>query len=176
MRYTERMKKQNSSERKIYPYRFSAVIFTLFIVGLLLCAVGIGLSVWRFRSFLAEEEKTVYGWLQYIILFLMSFLFILLVLSMLVRSRYEITDKYLIMQFGIIRSKYEIKKIYSVHLFRGSNKLAVYFDDYHSDYTVIVVNPAWYEDFVRALIDKKPSIAFSFSTAEEEWEYKHTKK
>lgn len=173
MRYTFLMK--NKPQTKRYPYRFSSLILALFVAGLALCAASLILTGFRIYHFLGNEEKTVYEWLQYGILLFMSLLFFVLIVSMLLRSQYEITDEYLVMQFGVIRSKYRIDSIFSVHLFRGANKLAVYFDDFHTNYIVIVVKPEWYDDFVRTLIEKKPSIAFSFSTAEEEEEIKKKK-
>ena len=66
--------------------------------------------------------------------------------------------------------------MYSVHLFRGSNKLAVYFDDFKTKYVVIVVKEKWYDDFIKTLTARNERIAFSFSTAEEEEEVKRKKK
>ena len=86
-----------------------------------------------------------------------------------------ITEKQLILQFGFIKQKYELKSIYSVHLFKGLNKLAVYFDDFKTKYTVVVVKDTWYDEFVKTLIERNPKIGFSFSTPEEEEEYKKKK-
>lgn len=120
------------------------------------------------RILQSGDLASFYSWLQYIILYLVSILLAVLITAMLIRSRYTVTEKQIILQFGLIKSKYEIKSIYSIHLFQGSNKLALYFDDYHTKYTVVVVNRSWYDDFVKTLLERKPSIEFTFSTAEEE--------
>ncbi|MDE6676327.1 MAG: PH domain-containing protein, partial [Clostridia bacterium] len=86
-----------------------------------------------------------------------------------------VTEKQLIMQFGIIRSRYEIKDIYSVRLFRGSNKLTVYFDDYKTKFMVIVVKDSWYSDFIEALTKRNEKISFDFITPEEERDQKKKK-
>ncbi len=167
--------KRETPQPKRYPFRFSPVMIVLFVIGLVLCAAGFGLTLWRFLAFLEEDPGSVYGWMQHIILFFVCIFLAVLIIAMLIRSQYVITDRLLITRFGLIRSKYEIKSICSVHLFKGLDKLAVYFDDFQTKYIVIVVKPVWYEDFVRTLIDRKPSIGFSFSTPEEEEEIKRKK-
>ena len=144
-------------------------MLVLFSAALVLCVAGFALTTWRFLNFLKGGADSVYGWLQYAILYFVSVFLAVLIAAMLVRSEYVVTDKQLIQRFGLIQTKYEIKNIYSVHLFQGAHKLAVYFK---TKYAVIVVKEIWYDDFVRTLTDRKPSIGFSFSTAEEEDEIK----
>lgn len=163
---------QNQNTTKSYPFRFSALMILLFAAALILCAAGFTLTTWRLVFFLKDGGDSVYSWIQYIILYFVSVALAVIIISMLVRSQYKITDKQLILQFGFIKTKYEIKSIYSVHLFQGTNKLAVYFDDFKTKYAVIVVKPEWYDDFVQTLISRKPGLGFSFSTAEEEDEIK----
>jgi len=78
--------------------------------------------------------------------------------------------------FGFLRSRYPISSIASVHLFKGANKLAVYFENEKSKYMVIVIKDTLYETFAKDLISRGDRIAFSFSTAEEEEEIKKKKK
>lgn len=168
MIYTDVMEK----ESKRYPFKFSPLMLACFLLGLALCLAGFGLTVWRFVDFLKTDIRSVYGWISHLLLFFMCLFLTALILSMLIRSQYIITDKRITVQFGFIKQNYEIKNVYSVHLFKGMNKLAVYFDDFKTKYAVIVVKEIWYDDFVQTLLSKKPSIGFSFSTAEEEEEFK----
>ena len=173
--YNIRMESENKGNppaTKRYPFKFSPLMLGLFLLGLMLCFAGFGLTTWRFYNFLQDGGDSIYGWIQYVLLYFVSTFLAVLIIAMLIRSQYLITDKHLIMQFGIIRSKYELKTVYSVHLFKGSNKLAVYFDDFQTKYMVIVVKDSWYDDFVQTLLERNPSIGFSFSTAEEEDEIK----
>lgn len=156
---------------KRYPFKFSAVMIVVFIAGTVLSLAGFGLTLWRFLTFLKEDVSNIYGWIQYVILFFASLFLAVIFISMLIRSQYIITGTQLIIQFGIIKQKYEIKDIFSVHLFKGLNKLAVYFND-QSKYTVIVVKEIWYDDFIKTLTERKPGLGFSFSTPEEENEAK----
>lgn len=154
---------------KRYPFKFSVIMLILFIIGLLLSLSGFGITLWRFLDFLKGEDiNSVYTWIQYVLLFFVSVFLAAIIVAMLIRSQYVITGTHLILQFGFIKQKHAISTIFSVHLFKGLNKLAVYFDDYKTNYIVIVVKETWYDDFIKTLIERKPSIAFTFSTPEEE--------
>lgn len=153
---------------KRYPFKFSALMLVLFIAGLLLSIAGFGITLWRFLNFLKDDPSSVYTWIQYILLFFVSVFLAVLIASILIRSQYLITGTDLVLQFGFVRQKYALKTIYSVHLFKGLNKLAVYFDDFKTQYAVIVIKEEWYDDFIKTLTERRPGIGFSFSTPEEE--------
>ena len=153
---------------KRYPFRFSPLITSVLALSLFLCAACFGLSLWQFLDFLRGDLSSIYDWIKYALLFLVSIFGAVIVISMLCRSQYCLTEKELIMQFGIIKSRYEIKKIFSLQLLNGSKKLAVYFDDFKTKYMIIVVKEMWIDDFIKALLERKPGIEFSFSTAEDE--------
>ncbi|MGN0822465.1 MAG: PH domain-containing protein [Candidatus Gallimonas sp.] len=155
---------------KKYKFRFSGTMIVVFSLGLLLCAAGFVLNIVRFCN---QGADGVYEWMQYAILLFVSVFLSVLIVAMLVNSQYAITDKHLILRFGIIRTRYDLSEIASVHLFKGANKLAVYFRD--EKYTAIVVKPEWYDDFVKTLLERNEKIGFSFSTAEEEDELKKKK-
>lgn len=161
-------------EIKRYPFKFSPLMIVCFVLALALCGLCFGLTTPRFIAFL-QGEQDVYGWIQFVLLYVFSLLGAALALSILIRTQYILTEDRLILQFGFIRSKYEISSIVSVHLFKGMNKLTVYFDDFKTKYMVIVVKEAWYDDFVQTLLARKPSIGFSFTSPEEEEEFKKKK-
>lgn len=160
------MKQENN---KYYPFQFTNMTLVFMAIALLLCVACFAVTTWRFIGFLQTGDlSSTYSWLQFIILYLATVLLAILITAMLVRSQYVITDKQVIVQFGFIKTKYEIKGIFSIHLFKGSNRLALYFDDYHTKYTMVAVNPSWYDEFIKTLLAIKPSIEFSFSSADEE--------
>ncbi len=172
------MNERESSPREPvrYPFKFSPLLIVLTVAGFCLCGACIGFATWRLVRFLGEGDlSSFYDWIIFFLLYFVSILFLVIGISMLVKSQYIITDDALITQFGIIRQRYELKKIVSVHLFRGANKLAVYFDDFHTNYIVIVVKESWYDAFIRELTSRNERIAFTFSTAEEEDEIKKKK-
>lgn len=160
---------------KKYPFRFTPPMLALCILGLALSAAAIALTSWQFAEFLQGDISSVYDWLKYMLLYLVAILLAVLVTAMLVRSRYLVTESTLVTQFGFIKTKYDLKSVYSVHLFRGMGKLTVYFDDYKTKYVNVVIREALFDDFVRTLTERNPAIAFSFSTAEEEEEIRRGK-
>ena len=166
---------EKSSFNKTDPtfrFRFSKMMFLVLGLLLLLCAGGFGLTIWQFLDFLKGDIGSVWEWLKYCLMFLVCGLLFVLVVAMLIKSQYRITDKELILQFGLIKTRYEIKKIRSVRHFLGSGRLAVYFDDMKNQYAIIVVREKWFSEFVAALRERNEAIEFDFVTAEEENEKK----
>ncbi len=159
-----------------FPFKFTNLMLGLCILGIVLSAAGIALTSWQFIGFLGGDISSVYEWMKYILLYLVSILLGVLLVAMLFRSQYVLTQDKLIMQFGLIKQKYDIAKIRSVHLFHGAKKLAVYFDDFKSDYIMILIKEAWHSEFIAALTARNERIAVSFSTPEEEEEVKKKKK
>ena len=156
---------------KIYKFRFSPLMITVFSVGIALCAACFALTSWQFIEFVGGirgDISSVWEWLKYLLLYFVSIFLALLLIAMLIRSRYMITQKRLITQFGIIFSKYEIKQIRSVALLNGSKKLNVYFDDFKNRFITIVVKEEWYSDFIQTLLSINEHIEFDFSSPEDE--------
>ena len=150
-------------------------MLALCILGIALSAAGFSLTTWQFVKFLQLDISSAYEWMKFILLYLVSILLATLLTAMLIKSQYIVNDRYLVMQFGIIRQKYEIKKVCSVHHFRGAHKLAVYFDEFKSKYIMIVVNERWFDDFISALIARSSRIEVTVSSPEEEREFKKKK-
>ena len=167
MLYTQGMKDQ-----KRYPFRFTPLMLALFWAGLLLSLAGLALTVWRFSAFLMDGVFSALGWVQYIILFLVAIFLAVLLASFLIRSEYVIGEKYILLRLGLIPVKYPLKELKHIHLFRGSNKLALYFEGEKPAYTAVVIAPSQFEDFTQELLSRCPSADFSFSTPEEEEEDK----
>ncbi len=159
-----------------FPYRMSPLIIALCVAGALLSVASIVFSTWQFVGFVQTGDlASPYEWLKFVLWYGASLTLSAFILSMLVRSRYTLTDKTLTVQFGFIKQRFELEKIYSVHLFRGAKKLAVYFDDFHTDHIAVTVAEEQADEFVRALTERNPRIGFTFSTAEEEEEFKKKK-
>lgn len=167
---------KNNPQNKIFRFRFSPLLLAVMIVGLALCAACIGLTSWQFADFLRGDLTSVYDWLKFFLLYFVSVFLAVLILSMLVRSQYILTEKELVLQFGFVKSRYEIKKIFSARVFKKSNKLTVYFDDFKTKYMVIVVREEWYDEFVKELGARNEKIEFDFVSVEEEEEWKNNKK
>ena len=151
---------------KRYPFRFSTTMIAVFIVGLVLCAACFSLATWQFSTFIKGDISSPYEWVKYFLLYFVSIFLAVLLIAMLIRSEYVITENKLVIRFGIIRSKYDIKKIRSVSLVDGGKKLNVYFDDFKTKYMAIVVKKAWYDDFIATLTSRNEHIEFDFASTE----------
>ncbi len=147
---------------KTYKFRFSKPILILSILAILVAAGGgIGWTVYRMIHI---GFQTVLLGIQYVVLLLVSALVIVIFVSLLIRSFYTVTDKEIVLWFGIIKSSYKIADIESVHLFTKTNKLVIYFKN--DKYTVIVVKPEWYNEFTKELLSKNESIRYDVSTSD----------
>ena len=156
---------------KIYKFRFSPLMITVFALGIALCAACFGLTTWQFIDFVGGtggDITSVWEWIKYLLLYFVSIVLAVLLIAMLIRSRYILTNKQLITQFGIIVSKYELKQIRSISLLGGSKKLNVYFDDFKNRFMTIVVKEEWYDDFIKTLTELNERIEFDFTSAEDE--------
>lgn len=172
----ENQSEQQPTEIKRYRFRFSPLILSVLILGVVLCLAGIGLTTWQLIDFLKEDHSSVYGWMTYFLMYFASVSLAVLLTAILIRSQYVVTKTHVILQFGLVKTKYEIKKIFSLKLFRGSNRLTVYFDDFKTNFAVIVVKDTWYDDFIKTLTERNPRIEFDFITAEEELQWKDNNK
>lgn len=177
--YTFSMKTMLETEKHkpaVFKFRFQPLILCVLVVGLMLCAACVALTTWQFVGFVQGDISSVYDWLKFLLLYFVGIFLAILIVAMLIKSQYIVTDKELIVQFGIVKSKYEIKKIFSARIFKKSNKLTIYFDDFKTKYMIIVVREEWYDEFVKALGERNEKIEFDYVTAEEEDEWKNDKK
>lgn len=173
----EHLQKTSNAERKVFRFRFSPLILVVLALVLVLCAACVAITTWQVIEFLnGDDISSVYSWITYLLMYFVGIFLAVLVTAMLIKSQYIVTDKEFILQFGIIKSKYELKKIYSVRIFRKSNKLTVYFDDFKTKYMVVVVKEEWYDDFIRALTEYNEKIEVDCISPEEENEWKNNKK
>ena len=164
------------NENKRYPFSFTPLILALFWTGLTLCLAGFALTVWRFVAFLHEVGLSPYGCGQYALLFFACLLLAVLLVSLLVRSQYVIGAKHTVLQLGIVRVRHHLKELRHIPLFRGSGKLALYFEGEKPSYAAVVIKSSLFDEFVQELLSRCPSAEFSFSTPEEENEEKKKKK
>ncbi len=158
-----RMKKQSAPQEATYfKFRFTPLMIVLAIAVLLLCAGGAALSVWRII------RDGVHGFgdvLKSPFLIAICLFGIVIVVSILIRSRYIVTKDTLTTQFGLIKSKFKIQDFTSVLLDTDNRKLTVYMGE---EFFVVTTNPEWNNDFVQALREAKPEIEFSFTLTEKE--------
>ena len=148
---------------KNYKFKLSKTAVILSVLAILLSLGGCGWTIYRI---IALGFPTFTVGLQHIVMLIVCALLLLVFISLLIKSFYRITEKEIILRFGIIKSVYKIEDIISVHLFSKTNKLVVYFKN--ETYTVIVVKPEWYNEFIKTRTSANKEIRYEVSYAEED--------
>ena len=149
------MKKNNIIKK--FKYRLTDLMFALAITILVLCAGGLALSIYRLST---EPLYEFSDYLKSPLLIAISLFCIAVVLGILIRSQYVITNEYYILQFGFIKSKYPIKEITSIVLDPDTQKLTVNMPD---GYTVLSLTEKDADEFVKTIQSIKSDVEFSFT-------------
>ena len=148
------MKNENATHFKI---QFPKSIFLLCIAIYVLCAVGVGLSVWRISRF---GVGSFYDVLKYPFLIFVCLICVVIVTSVLIKSEYIVEEPFFISRFGLIKSKFNVKEITSMLFDSDAKKLTLYFGE---QFLTLSVSPLWQEDLARALLKINPDIEYSFT-------------
>lgn len=155
------MKKQSAETPKYFRFQLSPAVVVMSAAAILVSLAAIAIAVYNIWRNGIHSFNDV---LKYPFLILVGLALLVIVVALLIRSRYIVDDKYFVTQFGLIKSRCELKKITSVMLDRDTYKLTVYMND--DSYSVISVQSAWNEDFVRALLKGNPDIDYSYTVRE----------
>lgn len=135
------------------------------ILGMVLCVVGFGVNLYYCVTNGAKHAADpVYPIMQYVLMFFVTVVLFVLLLSILVRSSYVIDGKFFKTRFGFIVSKYDVEKIENITLDRKTEKLTVTFKS--GEFMVIVVKQDWYEEFITALLLANPKIEYTINSLE----------
>jgi hypothetical protein len=131
----------------------------LIYVALVLCVVGFGFNLYQvIKVGFSDTSSVVYKAIQYALMFLVTVALFAILVGLLAKSYYEVTDKQLNTHFGFIVSKYEISKIEKIVLERATNKLTVIFTE--TLYINIVIAKDSYDDFISAILAAKPAVEY----------------
>ncbi|HIY45202.1 MAG TPA: PH domain-containing protein [Candidatus Borkfalkia excrementipullorum] len=146
---------------KTYKFRFSKLVIILCCVALAAALAAIGYTIYRIYRYGFSSPLLV---IQHVTILVVAVLAIVIFAALLIRSVYKITDKEIILWFGIIKQTFKIAEIESIHLFTKTNKLVIYFKD--EKYTVIVVKPEWYNEFTKEILARNSKIRYDVSTTD----------
>ena len=138
-----------------FKFKYSALVFILLILSLALCVAGI---VWNIFNAIQFANVNTIKLISSLVIVVLTFVLLVFVLSVLFYSRYVIKDGYLYTYFGFVKNKTPVSEIVEVTKFKKSNKLVVYFST--EEYTVIVIAPEFYDDFVMAIRNANKSIVY----------------
>lgn len=136
-----------------FKYPYTKLLKALIYAALVLCAVGFFVNLWRFFN---VGVKSNIDYIQYATLLIVTILFPVILIAMLVSSKYIVTETELIAQFGILKSRYKLDNVKSVAYPKEGNKLTVTMKD--GSYMLLVLEEDKMNDFVAALRAKHPKI------------------
>lgn len=125
--------------------------FTLTLKILIWSAIGVSLLglIWNIFNLVEYAKFGATKIVTYSIMVLLNVFLSIFALSVLLFSRYEITNEYLICRIGLIKSKCKIEDIVQITYFSDKKVLAVYFID--EKYNLISINSENFKDFTDAL-------------------------
>jgi hypothetical protein len=152
------MEKKNSF-KKCFKYKFSPILIVLSVAIIVLCMAGIGVSLYRIVQF---GVHGFYDALKSPFLSLVCILCIAIVIGILIKSQYVITEKKFIVQFGFIRNSYLVKDITAICLNYDSKKITVYFGE---QFTVLTLHEKENDEFVKTLREVNNNIDYSFTSS-----------
>ncbi len=152
--------KNTKNKGKVYPFHHSTASILFCVLALLLCAVGIGLSIYRI---IITENWDFTQALQSPFLIAICVFCAVVVLSIIVKSEYIVTQTELITRFGFIKSTLLLSTVTAIEHDRTAHKLTLYCGE---NYTVFTLKQEWADELVRDICQANPDAAFSFTMTE----------
>lgn len=144
---------------KKFRFNYSALIWTLIALVVLLSAGGLCFNVINVISYWGQSSfKTI----VYVLIVILNAALTALALSVMLMSKYVIKDGKLHSYFGFIRTQVKIDDIVQITHFKKSDKLVIYYKD--AKYTVILLSPKLYESFILSLREENRKILYDART------------
>ena len=141
---------------KQFKFKYSILVFVLLFVTLGLSISGVVWNIFNVISFakIGNTLKAVSSSIIAVLALILS----VVVLSVVFYGRYVVKDGYLYTYFGFFKTKTPVNEITGITHFKKSNKLVVYFCT--DEFTVIVIAPERYDDFILALREENKAIVY----------------
>lgn len=140
---------------KSFRFKYTPTVLTLLVLVLLISVVGV---CWNVFNLIEYSWAGTIKIVTYTLLVITTGALCVLVASLIIYGKYVIKNGFLYTCFGIFSNKTDIKEIVQITHFKKSDKLVVYFID--KKYTVIIISPDRYEDFVLAVRKVNPSVIY----------------
>lgn len=140
---------------KKFRISYSPLVLILIFAVVLISAAGLITNVITVINYLKSNFflAVVYGALTLLTALLFSES-----LAIVFYGRYVFKKGKLYSFFGFIYSKTDVKEVAAVQVFKKTDKLVLYFTD--EKYTVILIPPEKYGDFIVALLKENPDVKY----------------
>ena len=144
---------------KTFPVKLSVYVYLLLALSILLAMAGVGWNIYNVIHGVDTLNKILS-----IFTAIVSCAVLVFAVSVAFFSRYVFKGNILKARFGLIYSKYDLKKAVQVTHFKLSDKLVLYFED--ATFTTIVISPDNYDSFIKELREKNPLIRYDLDEEE----------
>ena len=141
---------------KKYKFCYSLTVWLLLALVAALSLIGL---VWNIFNLAVTLKTGGFKTFSYSIIIALTAFLLVFALSVALYGKYVIKNGFVYSYFGFVRSKFEINEVTEITHFKKSDKLVVYFKD--NSYTVIVISPEFYNDFVLSLREQNKAIIYS---------------
>lgn len=148
-----------TNSNKKYKYQFNKTFYVIAIVGALVALLCIGINVYRFISLSVKDiVPGFYEYLSLILAVVLSIGFIVFVASALIKSYYEVTEKAVILRWGVVKNTLKAEEIEKIRLVTDNNQLELIFKD--ESYFIINVSSKDKEEFVNDVKSKFENVLY----------------
>ena len=146
---------------KKFRFSYSPIVKILIATVIVIAAAGLTLNIVTVVKYAKSDTllTVVYG-----VLSVLTALLLIEAIAIAFYGLYSIKGGFLYSFFGLIYSKTDVNDIIAVQVFNQTRKLVVYFKD--EKFSVIIVAPEKYDDFIAALIKANPEIKYLSDGAE----------
>lgn len=141
---------------KKFKFKYSPIVWVLLSVVLIFCILGLTLNILNIINYSAVKNFEL---ISHVCLIVLTAFITVFVFGVIFYGRYVIKKQALYTYFGFVYVKTAIKDIVQITHFKKSNKLVVYFSD--QKYSVIVISPNEYEQFILELRKENPQIIYT---------------
>lgn len=146
---------------KKFRFYYSPLLKILIALVIAIAAAGLVVNILTVINYAKTNAflSVVYG-----VLCLLTAVLLAEAVAIAFYGLYKIKDGYLYAYFGFIYSKTDVKNIVCAQVFKKTEKLVVYYKD--EKFSVIIISPEQFDDFVAALIKANPDIKYLSDGAE----------
>lgn len=144
-----------------FRYKLTTALILLCALAILLCIAGIAVTI--YRIILNGGIFTPSDFFKYPFLIAVCIFCISIIVGLLIKSEYAVTDTAIITQFGFIKTKYPVKDVTEIEHDRDTHKLTVKFGE---QFCVLACSSEWADDFVQAVLRANPNVEYTYTLTE----------
>ncbi len=144
---------------KKYRYKFNGKILLVGIVGILIAIACMIIGILRFINLNSQNiQITPYQYITFALIIILPVAYMVIAIGAYFNSYYYITDKTVVLKWGVISNKFNLSDVKEVKLLTNESKLELVFLD--DTYFVIATLKEWFDEFVDEIKSKKPNIQY----------------